>query len=154
MLICGNGTQAAIKHTDKLPRSGSPVATGPWPVRNQATQKEVSSRLKPKLFHLPPPPSLEKLSPVKPVPGAKKVGDRCHRWYAAAAVYLLSRLILCNPTDYSLPGSSVHGILQARILEWVAISFSRGIFPSPGTKPESPACQAGSLPLSHHGSLP
>ena len=34
--------------------------------------------------------------------------------------------ILCNPMDYSLPGSSVCGILQARILEWVAISFSRG----------------------------
>ena len=33
---------------------------------------------------------------------------------------------LCNPTDYSPPGSSVHGILQARILDWVAISFSRG----------------------------
>ena len=33
---------------------------------------------------------------------------------------------LCNPVDCSLPGSSVHGILQARILEWVAISFSRG----------------------------
>ena len=32
----------------------------------------------------------------------------------------------CNPTDCSLPGFSVHGILQARILEWVAISFSRG----------------------------
>ena len=31
-----------------------------------------------------------------------------------------------SPTDYSLPGSSVHGIFQARILEWVAISFSRG----------------------------
>ena len=31
---------------------------------------------------------------------------------------------LCNPVDYSLPGSSVHGILQARVLEWVAISFS------------------------------
>jgi len=31
---------------------------------------------------------------------------------------------LCEPMDYSLPGSSVHGILQARILEWVAISFS------------------------------
>ena len=29
---------------------------------------------------------------------------------------------LCNPTNYSLPGSSVHGILQARILEWVAIA--------------------------------
>ena len=33
---------------------------------------------------------------------------------------------LCEPTDCSLPGSSVHGILQAGILEWVAISFSRG----------------------------
>ena len=33
---------------------------------------------------------------------------------------------LCNPMDYSLPGSSVCGIFQARILEWVAISFSRG----------------------------
>ena len=32
---------------------------------------------------------------------------------------------LCNPVDYSRPGSSIHGILQARILEWVAISFSR-----------------------------
>ena len=35
-----------------------------------------------------------------------------------------SCLILCNPMDCSLPGSSVHGISQARILEWVAISFS------------------------------
>ena len=34
---------------------------------------------------------------------------------------------LCNPMDCSPPGSSVHGILQARILEWVAISFSRGL---------------------------
>ena len=33
---------------------------------------------------------------------------------------------LCNTVDCSLPSSSVHGILQARILEWVAISFSRG----------------------------
>ena len=37
-----------------------------------------------------------------------------------------SCLTLCNPMDYILPGSSVHGILQARTLEWVAISFSRG----------------------------
>ena len=35
-------------------------------------------------------------------------------------------LTLCDPLDYSLPGSSVHGISQARILEWFAISFSRG----------------------------
>ena len=33
---------------------------------------------------------------------------------------------LCNPIVYSPPGSSVHGILQARILEWIAIPFSRG----------------------------
>ena len=33
---------------------------------------------------------------------------------------------LCKPMDHSLPGFSVHGILQARILEWVAIAFSRG----------------------------
>ena len=33
---------------------------------------------------------------------------------------------LCNPVDCSLPGSPVHGILQARVLEWGAIAFSRG----------------------------
>ena len=38
----------------------------------------------------------------------------------------LSHIWLCDPVDCSPPGSSVHGILQARILEWVAISFSRG----------------------------
>ena len=37
-----------------------------------------------------------------------------------------SWLTLCDPMDCSLPGSSVHGIFQARILEWIAISFSRG----------------------------
>ena len=38
----------------------------------------------------------------------------------------LSRVRLCDPMDCSPPGSFIHGILQARILEWVAISFSRG----------------------------
>ena len=33
---------------------------------------------------------------------------------------------LCDPTDCSLPGFSIHGIFQARVLEWIAISFSRG----------------------------
>ena len=42
-------------------------------------------------------------------------------------IFLLSHpLIQTDLIDYSVPGSSVHGILQARILEWVAISFSRG----------------------------
>ena len=38
-----------------------------------------------------------------------------------------SCLTLSDPMDYSLPGSSVHGIFQARVLEWVAIAFSTGV---------------------------
>ena len=50
-------------------------------------------------------------------------------------------LTLCDSTDYnSPPGSSVHGVLQAGTLEWVAISFSRGFFPT----------QASNLGLLHH----
>ena len=51
---------------------------------------------------------------------------------------------LCDPMDYSLPGSSVHGILQARILEWVAIPFSRES-PHTGIKPISLILWAKSL---------
>ena len=53
--------------------------------------------------------------------------------------------------DYSLPGSSVHGILQARILEWVTF-LSPGDLPDLGIEPGSPALQADSLLLSHQGS--
>ena len=49
-------------------------------------------------------------------------------------------LLFCDPIDCSPPGSSVHGISQARILEWVAISFSRGSS-NPGIKPMSPALE-------------
>ena len=48
----------------------------------------------------------------------------------------------CDPMDCSPPGSSVHGILQARILEWVAISFSRGSSHA-GIKSGSPAFTGG-----------
>ena len=44
----------------------------------------------------------------------------------AFAKSLQSCLTLCDPMDYSLLGSSVHVILQARMLEWVAMPFSRG----------------------------
>ena len=47
----------------------------------------------------------------------------------------LSHVGLCGPMDCSLPGSSVHEKFQARILEQVAISFSREIFPTPGSNP-------------------
>ena len=52
---------------------------------------------------------------------------------------------LCNPRDCSPPVSSVHGILQARILEWVAIPSPEDLS-DPGIKPGSPALQADSLP--------
>ena len=58
---------------------------------------------------------------------------------------------LCDPMDCNPPGSSIHEILQARILEWVAIS-SPGDFLDPGTQPTSPAWLADSLPLLHFGS--
>ena len=48
-----------------------------------------------------------------------------------------SCLALCDPMDYSLPGSSIHGIFQAGVLEWVASTFSRGSS-DPGIKPRSP----------------
>ena len=44
-----------------------------------------------------------------------------------------------------LPDSSVHGILQTRVLEWVAVPFSRAL-PNPEMEPRSPALQADSLP--------
>ena len=54
-------------------------------------------------------------------------------------------LTLCNTRDWSPPGSSVHGILQARILEWVAMLCSRGSS-QPGIDPRFPALQEDSLP--------
>ena len=52
---------------------------------------------------------------------------------------------LCKPMDYT-----VHGILQARILEWVAFPFSRDL-PNPGIEPRSPAEKADSLPAEPQG---
>ena len=57
-----------------------------------------------------------------------------------------SCLTLCNPKDCSLPGSSVQVILQARILEWVAMLSSRG-----SSQPRSPTLQLGSLPAEPPG---
>ena len=59
---------------------------------------------------LPPYASVKSLSPIKTI--------------AAAANSLQSCLTLRDPTDCSQPGSSVHGIPQAGVLEWVAIAFS------------------------------
>ena len=68
-------------------------------------------------------------------------------------MYASSCPTLCDPLDCSSPGSSVRGISQARILEWVAISLP-GDLPDPGiepTSPVSPAWQADSLPIESSG---
>ena len=77
-----------------------------------------------------------------------------HRLLCCVCAHLLSCVRLCDPTDGSPPGSSVHGIFQAGILEWVAIFPLQGIFPSQGLN----LCflyllhwQANSLPLGHLG---
>ena len=68
----------------------------------------------------------------------------CTRVCLWTSMHAQSCPTLCDPMDCSLLGSSNHGILQARILEWVAISFSRE-FSWPGVEPGSPALKADSL---------
>ena len=82
----------------------------------------------------------------------------CQKWtkwicplYAKS---LQSSPTLCDPMDCSLPGSSAHGILQARVLEWLATRSSRGSsWPRDQTCGSCSSCiAADSSPLSHQGS--
>ena len=61
-----------------------------------------------------------------------------------------SYLALCDPINYSPPGSSIHGILQAKILGPVAIPSLEHL-PNPGIKSMSPTLQADSLPAEPQG---
>ena len=65
--------------------------------------------------------------------------------YVKLVLVTQSCMTLCDLMDCSPPDSSVRGILQSRILEWVAIPFSRGSS-QPSFEPRSPALQADSLP--------
>ena len=65
----------------------------------------------------------------------------CSRTVCLYSEVAQSCLTLCDPVDYSLPGSSVHGVFQARVLEWVAVSFSRGSS-QPGDRTQV-SCTAG-----------
>ena len=74
--------------------------------------------------------------------------DLCVRVCVCVCVWraksLQSCLTLCHPVDYSLPGSSVYGILQARILEWVAMPSSRvSSLPRDRTQVSCGSCVAG-----------
>ena len=73
--------------------------------------------------------------------------------YSIVSMYIQSRPTICNSLGCSQPGSSVHRISQTRILEWVAISFSR-VSSQPRDRTclsVSPALQANSLPPYHQG---
>ena len=70
--------------------------------------------------------------------------------YSMCMLSCFSHVWLWNPMDHSLPDSSVHGIIQTRLLEWVAMLFSRGSS-NPGIKPtsvKSPALAGGFLTAS------
>ena len=87
-------------------------------------------------------------SPIQPCPAS--VQQTSHLF-----VYLVTKscLTLCSPTDCSPPGSSGHGISQARILEWIAMPFSRESFQSRDpTRVSCISCIGDSLTLSHVGS--
>ena len=72
-------------------------------------------------------------------------------FYVCVHTCTQSCLILCDLMDCSPPCSFVHGIFLLPVLEWVAISSSRGSS-KPGIEPKSPALQVNSLLLSHWGS--
>ena len=75
-------------------------------------------------------------------------GERSPKGFGTESAEVLvvkSCLTLCTPMDYRPPGSSEHGVLQARTLEWVAIPFS-GDLANPRIEPGTPALQADSLP--------
>ena len=87
---------------------------------------------------------------------SKKFRRRSHRrtfqhFAAGEGKVTQSCLTLRDPMDCRMPGSSVHGILQARIVEWVAIPFSRDL-PQPGIKPRSLELQVILYCLSHQES--
>ena len=88
------------------------------------------------------------------VPSSVVPVSSCPRSLPAPCVLcLVAQTCLTLVTPVDPPGSSVHGILQARILEWVAISFS-GDLPDPGIEPRSSALQADSLLTEISGSFP
>ena len=81
---------------------------------------------------------------------------RAYLWTFLSYIYCHSEVkvaqlcpTLCDPMDYSLPGSSVHGVPQATILEWVSVLFSRGFFPTQGSNSGIPHCRQILYHLSH-----
>ena len=128
------------------------VALAPWAVAHQAPLSMEFSGQEYWIglpFPLPRNPD-PRIEPASPALASKFF---IHKWACRKndATWLLkvkvaqSCLTLCHPMDYT-----VHGILQARILEWVAYPFPVDL-PDPGIEPESPALKADSLPTELSG---
>ena len=105
--------------------------------RARALQEEKPLQSEPRAPQLESSPcslQQEKTPSQQQRPAQPKVKNKCFKEgyahlnaaAAAAAKSPQSCLTLCDPIDGSPPGSSVHGIFQARVLEWVAIAFSGG----------------------------
>ena len=76
------------------------------------------------------------------------------KWNVSLSEVSQSCLTLCNPMDYSLPGSPIHGIFQAIVLKWVAISSSRGSSLPRESNQGLPYYRQMLYHLSHQGSPP
>ena len=79
------------------------------------------------------------------IPWTEEPG-RLHSIGSQSRTRLSNFTILCDPMDCSLPGPSIHRILEARILEWLPCP-PPGDLPDPGIEPVSPALQVDSLPI-------
>ena len=135
-----NSKGILIWHTrDRAPRLWWPCQNG-WPRSIEVTQTEKQSTKKTKTLAW----FFKNIQIVKDKCWGRAAGSslvRINQWLGFGAFIrvcvLVAQLcsILYNSMNCNLPGSSVHGILQARILEWVAISFFRGIFLTQGLNP-------------------
>ena len=106
-------------------------------------------RAAPQLWASPPPPYRRESSAPFPEAGSSRalpvsflsLDSQGGFSSCVSSHWVASIMSLCNPMDCSPPGSSVHGTLQARTLEWVAVPFSRGSsWPGDGTRMSQVSC--------------
>ena len=95
-----------------------PVLEDTTPLMDELTGEEDAGSL---IFVFPKEPRTVLFTKLT----LKKILSKCLQGFCCCCLVTKSCPTLCSPIDCSLQGSSVHGIFQARILEWVAISFSR-----------------------------
>ena len=104
-----------------------------------------------RVFSLPPKSCVQPIHAF-PLSPSETITNIANRLMNAKSFHMCPSL--CNPMNYGPSGISVHGILQTRILEWVAMPLLQGIFPTQGSNPQLLCLlhwQGGSLPLAPPG---